>query len=311
MVDTGLLFSNVLTLLLMLVPGFILRKAGVVGDKAPKVLADVVLYVLQPAMLVYAFIRPFDQSVLKNAAWILGLTFLSHTLFSLLSLLFFKKAPENLRRVYRFGTVFSNAGYMGIPLINALFGNEASIYAAVYVIGFSFFSWSVGCLIYTSDKKYVSPKKIFLNPSTIPTYIGLIIFLLSLSGFIPTVITECVSYFSSAVPPVSMLLVGIRLADINLKNAFNKYLPLALVLRLVAFPAAVLAIMKLLCLTGILDGGIVVAVTAICSATPTATMTSMLAEKFDCDAKASGVLVSLSTLLSVVTMPFIGFLANL
>ena len=311
MIDIGLLFSRVLLLLLMVLPGFAVRKADIVNSSAPKTLADIVLYILQPAMLLSAFIRPFDSSILINIGWILLFSFLSHTVFYLLSFLFFRRAPDKLKKVYRFGVVFSNAGYMGIPLITAIFGNDAAIYAAIYVIGFSFFSWSAGRFIYTGNRIFISLKKIFFNPSTIPTYIGIIIFIFSLSDFIPLIIVDFVSSFGDAVAPISMLLVGMRLAEINVKGALNKYLPLALLLRLIVFPLIILIILKVFVIFGIYESDIVTSVTVICASTPAATMTSMLAEKYDCSADSAGVFVSVSTLFSVVTMPLLGFLANL
>ena len=108
-----------------------------------------------------------------------------------------------------------------------------------------------------------------------------------------------------------MLLVGMRLAEIDVKGALNKYLPLALLLRLIVFPLIILIILKVFVIFGIYESDIVTSVTVICASTPAATMTSMLAEKYDCSADSAGVFVSVSTLFSVVTMPLLGFLANL
>lgn len=306
------LLVSVLVLFVMVVPGFIMRKAKLAGDDLPGGLSNVILYVAQPALIIVSFIRPYDQSVIRSALGVLVFSFILHGVFFLVSLLFFRKSEELKRRVYRFGSIFANAGYMGIPLITALLGASAAIYATVYIIGFNFYCWSLGCLIYSGDKSYISVKKIFLNPATIPTYIGLVFFLSPLDRYVPAPATNVLEMLSALIAPLSMMLVGMRLADMKLKGAFSdKGLFAALFLKLLLFPAIGWGIVKLAAVTGIFVDEMTMTVVLICTSTPCAAATAMFAEKFNGDRICAGKFVSISTLFSLVTMPLVALLLKI
>ncbi len=312
MVDITELFLSVFLLFLLIIPGFILRKVRYADDALPKGLTNIILYIAQPALIMVSFIRPYDKAVMRTALGVLAFSFLLHGAFCLLSLLFFRKCSEALRRVYRFGAIFSNAGYMGIPLIMALFGEDAALFASVYIIGFNFFCWSVGCFIYSGDKNYVSPRKMLLNAATIPTYIGLAFFLLPIDAYVPGVFVEALEMLRSTVAPLSMMLVGMRLADMKLRGAFNDiHFFLSIFLRLIAFPTVAWLVMRAVSLCGIYYDATAESVVLICAATPAAAATSMFAEKFSGDSVSAGKIVSLSTVLSVITMPLVALLLKI
>lgn len=312
MIDTARLFTSVLLLFILIIPGFLLRKAKLAGDYLPKGFTNVILYVTQPALIIVSFIRPYDSNVMKSALGVLAFTFILHGIFFLISLAFFNKCESKLKRVYRFGCIFSNAGYMGIPLIMALLGSDAAIYASVYIIGFNFYCWSVGCMIYSGDRSFISPKKMFLNPATIPTYIGLIFFLLPIDSFVPQVLVDALETLRATVAPMSMMLVGMQLADMKLKGAFRDInFFISLFLKLIAFPVIAWALLKGASLCGIYSDDICSIVVLVCAATPSAAATSMFAEKFECDPVTAGKFVSISTLLSVLTIPLVSLLLKI
>ena len=312
MVNALDLFTSVLILFILIIPGFLLRKTKLASENLPAGLTNVILYIAQPALIIVSFIRPYDSEVMKTALGVLVFSFLMHAVFFGLSMLFFKNVEEQKKRVYRFGCIFANSGYMGIPLIMTLFGSDAAIYPTFYIIGFNFFCWSLGALIYSGDKSYISPKKMFLNPATIPTYIGLIFFLLPIDAYVPRFIFEPLDMLRNIVAPLSMMIVGLRLADMKLKGAFKDVnLFIALAVKLILFPVIAWSIVKLVSLTGLYSNDMAIAVVLISAACPCATMTSMFAEKFNGDSITASKFVSLSTVLSIVTMPVVSLLLNL
>lgn len=324
MVKISLLFASVLTLFLFMIPGFILRKTRLAGDGFAKAMSVFTLYVAQVAMLLHGFIIEFDFSILKNILLVFILAFISHGVFYLLARLMFKKAPDKIRKVLRFGLVFSNAGYMGIPVISDVFGADHAIYATIYIVWFYVFCYTLGRLIYTDDKKYVSLKEAFINPAVIPIAIGLIIFLSGAGTWIqhkitePTFIGNAVGVFynvltslKNMVAPASMIITGARLADINLKGIFkDKYIIPFSLTRLFLFPAAMWVIMTVLRLLGLIDSTVESIVFILCS-TPSAAITTMFAELYDGDAPYAGKVVAVTTVLSVITMPVAALLLNI
>ena len=295
-----------------MIPGYLLRKFKVGGPTFAKDLSNLILYVAQPAMIVVAFVRDFDKEVAINAAGVLVFSFIGHTIFYLIAKFLFRSAPHEIAKIYRFGVIFSNSGYMGIPLIKAILGDSAAIYASVYIIAFNFFTWSLGCLIYSEDKSYISPRKMFVNPATIPIYIGIIVFLLPINQYIPGVVVDAMDKFSGVVAPMSMMLIGMLLADVKLKTAFiDRYLWEALAVRLLVFPALIWGVVKLVSLTGIYNSEIATAVTLICAATPSAAATGMFATQFGCDTQTASKFVSISTIFSILTMPVVALLLKI
>lgn len=324
MIDISLLFSKVALLLLLIVPGFLLAKCKLSTEGLGKGLANVILYAAQPALIIKGYIREYDPEVLTRALLVLLFSLLAHLLFIALAFTFFRKGDLARRRVLRFATVFTNAGYMGIPLICGIFGDEFAIYASIYVIVFNMFCWSLGAYLYSGDKKYISPRKMFFNPATIATYLGLLLFLTPLNRLIAplgeshamadilrSIPYDVINALQSMVAPLSMILIGLRLAQIDLRGIFrDKQLYGYLLLRLLVSPALVWVLIRSCMALGWLRDPTVLTVVLLSSSTPAATATTMFAEKFDGDSVYASKLVSLSTILSLATMPAVALLLN-
>ena len=301
-------------LLLMMLPGAILRKTNLVSENFGRDISNMILYVAQPMLVLTAYIRPYDVSIAKRAGMVLILAILAHLLFALLSLLFFRRTEASKRTVLRFALIFSNAGYMGIPLIRYTLGEEAVIYASVYVVVFNLFMWTLGFFMYSGNRQYISIKNALFNTTTIATYIGLLIFFFNLYGFFPAdgLIYECFVMLKDLVAPLSMFIIGFRLIDaFKAKHTLDFNLFACIGLRLLLAPAAVFVLLFLFYKTGICTDLMSISVVLISASTPAAAATSMLAEKFKGNGVYASMLVSLCTILSLVTMPLIALLLYL
>jgi predicted permease len=303
------LFESILSMFLMIIPGFILRKCKIGGESLPKAITDVVLYVSTPAMLIKSFLVEFDIALLSNMLAVFLLSLISHLICVGAAFLFFRRKEGFDERVYRFACVFANAGYMGIPLLSMVFGSEAAIYAAIYLIWFYIFHWTLGCLIFTGEKKYMTLKKAIVNPAVIPIIIGVAVFASSCAEYVPSVISGVASSLSGTVAPLSMLLVGLRLADVSFKAVLkNSKFYLVLFLRGILCPALTYAVMAIGRLAGLEIHDIAMSSVLVCSATPVAVATSIFAEKYGGDTKLASQIVSASTLLALGTIPLVSTL---
>ena len=326
MYGIDVLIEKVLLLSVMVVLGVIMRKAGKVDEKASKYFADVVIYLTQPAMIIYSFLDvKLSTEIVTTAAFVLIASMILHFGYFGLSTLLFNKSPEKQKYILKYSVIFTNAGFMGIPLISELFGSEAAIYATFYVVSFNVLNWSLGCYLYTKDKSYMSPKKMLINPATVPTYIGLFFFILGgfitipeavapvWSGFVVPLVKDNILFLlKSTVIPLSMMMIGIRLAESNFKSMFlDKNIPLLILIRLLAIPVCVAFILKGVSMLGILPADLVTngsAVLVISSSTPVAAMATIFAERYDGDAVYASRIVSATTLISLITMPLIAML---
>ena len=304
--------NTTLLLCLLLIPGFLFKKLKLGEGTFGKGLSNFILYVAQPCLLISPYIRDFDRSVLINVGVTLGFSILFHGVGALTAVLIFRNRENLTDKVYKIAVIFGNCGYMGIPLIKYIFGDAATIYATAYNIGFQFFLWTIGWYFASGDRKYMSVKKMFINPAMISIYIGILIFVLPINSYIPQIFLDGMNLLKEMVIPLSMFLVGFHMAENSFLSFFKGgKMWLCVALRLCVLPALSFCIMKLLLILGLPLDKTVATVCLIVSATPCATVTSVLAEKFDLDREAAGKLLPLSTILCVITLPLVSLLGEL
>jgi predicted permease len=328
---------NVGILFVMMVPGIILKVTKLSIDGLGKALSNIVLYIAQPALVLRAYLMDFDPDTLTNIIWVFALSVVGQLIFAAVAFLMYRKSKDSVRRMLRFATIFSNAAFMGIPLVEAIFTSinpamalKATLYATIYNVSFNFFLWTLGVHICTADRDYdgdgtidkdierkhkseASVKKALLNPITLASFVGLIIFFTSAWNYVPQsasgFIVTCLDYLKGLVAPLSMIVLGLRIAELRPKGLFNDFnMYVMLSLRHIILPLVVVGIMKLIVLIGIPLAYEVQVVTLILSATPVATSATMFAEKYDCDSVYVSKLVAISTLLSIATMPIMAAL---
>lgn len=302
------MFINVLTqviiLFILILLGVILTKAKLLNDAAVKGITELVLLLVTPCVIIKTFIREFDPSALKNLGISALAAFLAHLGFILLSRLLIKQKNIGSQRVLQYGVIFSNCGYMSIPLQQALLGDEGVFYSAAFIAVFNLFVWSYGVILMSGDKKYMTPKKLIINPGVIAVIIGLAVFLLSIP--VPKVIYEPISYLASLNTPLPMIIIGFYLANTSLGTVLkNIGFYIALSLRLFIFPLLSVAVMYLCGIRGVM----LVSLAISCSA-PTAANTTMFSSKFGADTSLSVKLVAVSSILSLISMPVIILLAE-
>ena len=319
------LVYNVILLFIMMVPGIIMKKCRLCDESFGKGLSNLVLYIAQPALTFVAYLRPYNEKILINSAYVLAFSVILHSLFAVVAMNMFKKQPDSMQRMLRFATVFSNVAFMGIPLIAAVLESDypgSTVYALIYSVTFNVFLWSLGVRIctdgkdengnsindYHEAKKIVFPWKAFLHPITIASFIGIFFFIFPIEGYVPDIAEEAFVALKNLVAPLSMLVIGLRLPDIKLDDVRkDKGMYLFLLLRHIALPLLAIGLLKVTGLFVSIDPAVEMVV-VILAAAPAATSATMFAEKYDCDAVYVSKLVTVSTILSILTIPLLLFL---
>ncbi len=297
-------FTQVVILLLLILTGFILTKTHILTENGSKSMTDIVLTIVTPCVIIKSFMRDYDPSLLKNLLIAFLIAFLTHIGFILSAHLLLHSRDISKQKVLQYGVVFSNCGFMSLPLQQSILGDMGVFYGSSYIAIFNLFIWSYGITLMSGDKKYMTPKKLIINPGIIGLTIGLFIFLLSIPT--PKIVNETVSYISSLNTPLPMIIIGYHLANSNILDGLkNLKCIFAIILRLLIFPLLALGIMYL---CGI-RGTMLVSSLISCSA-PTAAITTMFAAKFGLDTPLSVNLVSLSTILSIISIPLLITLAQ-
>jgi len=310
---------------IMMIPGIILKKCKLSTDGLGKGLSNLILYIAQPVLIFKSYIRAYDSGILLDIFYVLIFSFIAHVIFALVAMLSFKGSEDGIRRMLRFATVFSNAAFMGMPLIEAVLGTEALIYASVYNISFNGFLWTLGVYICTAKrdidgdgrddgdalraKGNISVLKTVTHPTMVAAALGLVYFFLPLDASnMPSLAMDVINGLSNLVAPLSMIVLGLRLAEIDLRGFFKeKNLYVFILLRHIALPVLVFTVMRVVAIVTYVNLDVITSV-LIMAAAPAATSATMFAEKYDCDAKYVSKVVAVSTILSIATMPLVSLL---
>lgn len=290
--------QQVLGLFVLVCVGVICGKKGILTQSAVRGCAELVLLFATPCVILQSFERENRPEMLLGLLFS-GLAALAvHALGIAAAHLSFR-GEEARERVLRFGVVFSNAGYMAIPLQKALLGEDGVFYGAAYVAVFNLVLWSYGVMAMSGDRKALSARRLLLNPGVIGLAAGLLLFFTGIR--LPAFLEAPVGHLAALNTPLPMLIVGFYLADADLKSAVrNKRLIASMGLRLLAVPLLTLGLLYLCGMRGALLTACVIAASA-----PAAAATTMFATRYGQDARLSVNLVALSTLCSMLTMPLV------
>ena len=302
--QVGVLFA-------LMAVGALCRRFRLVDAASVKGMVNVLLHVVTPCLIVDAFQRPFDPSMMRGFAWAALVALLVHAV-AILAARLCPFGDAGARPVLRLAMVFSNAGFMGIPLEQAILGAEGVFYGIVYVVMFNIFIWSWGlCEMRGTGNGergtgngergtgWADIRPMVLNPGTIGVGIGIPIFLFSVE--LPSVIHAPVNMLAALNTPLAMLVIGFYLAGAEFRRVLRTPAAyFAAVVRLAGCPLAALGGLYLL--RAHLPREMMLAMVVAASA-PVAAMVSMFSSKFGRDVDLSVGLVSGTTLLSILTMP--------
>lgn len=299
-------FTQVSVLMLMIAVGFIAAKTGIMTEAGAACCTDIALIIATPCVIIKSLMRRFDAAVMKSLLLAVALTLLVQVLMITLGTLLLCSKDLKRQRTLRFGSIFANCGFMSLPLQEVMLGADGTLYGSAYVIMFNLVVWSYGVYLISGDKRYIQPKKLFVNPGIAGLLIGLIIFVFSVP--VPQVLSSTVNYLAAIYTPLPMLIIGYHLSRTNVLKAFKDIKCIAaVILRLLVYPLVSLGVLYLLGVRGTLLVSVIISLSA-----PVAAVTTMFSSKFGGGDTALSVdMVSLSTVLSIITMPVVITLAQI
>lgn len=265
--------QQVAVLFLLIGTGMVAVKTGVLKLENKQALSNLLVYIIVPAMVVNSYRMEFSAQILRNLLAAFGMSVLSVLLGTVITLLLTARKTGSRMPIFRFACIFSNAAYMGFPLISALFGSEGLLYASAYVTVFNILLWTLGYGLVSggSSVKEVA-RSLVRTPVLYAIVVGLGIYLLQIP--LPALITQPLELLAGVNTPLSMLITGMLI------------------------PAATLA------LFGVLGfHGTAAQVVTLLECCPAAAITSVFAVQFGHDEHFAAGSVVLTTLLSIVTLP--------
>ena len=304
----GLVSKQVGILFALMVVGFLCNRRKLLNAVAIKGITELLVLIVTPCVIVHSFIQQkFAPSLLGDLGWALAMSVFAHAVGAAIAFLCLHDRNPNRGGVLRFATIFSNAGFMGIPLEYALLGADGVFFGAMYVVVFNLVCWSLGVAVMCRGMKNVGLRALFVNAGTVGVALGLPFFLFSLK--LPEVVGRPLAMLADLNTPLAMIMVGWYLAETDFRPVLRCGAAYGVaVLRLVAVPLVVIAaFVGVRACVPALNPVMAVAISTAAAA-PTAALTTVIAARYDKDVSTATSLVSGTTLLSILTMPpIVGF----
>lgn len=305
MASTLVLVTKLISMMLEAAVGFLIVRVGICRVSDTKMLSRLVIDVFTPCLIIDAFQIDLTSERLEGFIAALILSFAYFPIAILFTRILQK--PLKLDEIDRATIIYPNVGNLILPLVSMVLGENMVFYASGMQIPFNLFVWTHGVSIIEGEKK-INLKKAFLNTNVISIGIGVIIML---TGFkLPDVISTPVSSLGDIVGPLSMMVIGMQIADSDIKDIFtNRRAYPVIFLRLIVLPCVMLLIMYL---TGIPQAHPslvpVLQVTFMAIAAPPAATVSQLAILRDNKPLKASICNMLGVIFCIVTIPLINAL---
>jgi len=282
--------------------GWVAYRAHWLGTEALRGLTNLLLFLVAPSVTIQAFQRPFDAGRLRTIGivFVIDLVAFAITIAVARALMNRRLVPDPaMRAALQFGTVYSNAGFIGIPLTQALLGSDGVFYAVTYVAAYTVFVWTHGISLFGHEHVRASMKirRVLLNPGIISILIALPLYILS--AHIPSPASDVVGYLAAMNTPLSMIVVGVNLAAFSLRSIFSdKFAWFGTLARNILVPALFILLLGLLPIDPVARMAILISVS-----TPVGAFLVIFSIRHDQDTQFATRLLCLSTLLCVITLP--------
>lgn len=260
-------------------------------------LSSLVLKVVNPIVILLAYQRELDQTLVENLGWTFLLTVLSYVVSFIIVFLAIPEKKDRDTLVERFSCIYSNCGFMGIPLVEAMFGYEGVFYLTAYLTCFNALVWSHGVMRMSGQKSLKSLVRIAYSPAIIAIVLGMILFFAQIT--LPLLLTETLEMIGGLNTPLAMLVAGATIAQTKLPEVLRKprifYISF---LKLIVLPLAVILLFRLLPASQTVEMTVAAAVAA-----PSAAICTMMCLTYKRNASYASEIFGVTTLLAAATMP--------
>lgn len=299
-------FDQIVTMFFIILTGILCFKIKLIDREMNKKLADLVLLLVNPLVIFISYQREFKASLLTGLLISFVLALITHIVSILISMLIVRGKKHNKDlAIERFAVIYSNCGFIGIPLVNGILGSEGVFYLTAYMTVFNLAVWTHGMVTMSgkNDKKTIL--KAVMSPAVIATFLGFLLFLCRV--ILPGAISRPITYIGEMNTPLAMLVSGVTIAQTDIRKLFGKLRSYYIALfRLIIIPVIVLLVYQLFPLPEI-----VLMTTVLACACPTAATINLFSIKYDKNYLYASELFTITTILSLLTIPLVMVFANI
>lgn len=291
--------GQILTMLFLMAAGLACTKMGLLDEAVNKKLSNLLLMVINPIIILLAYQREYETELLHRLLLSLLLGLLTFIISIILIHLIYKKRNNKDFGIEKFACVYSNAGFLGIPLINGIFGYEGVFYLTGYITVFFIFFWTHGQIVMGGKKDFSSVRRSFVSPPMIAVYLGFALFMLRIE--LPEFLMSPLKQLGNLNTPLAMLVAGSTIYGIKVLDIIkDRRIYAVCTLKLLIIPGLVILIFSPFNIPQTVLGTIV-----ILTACPSAANLILLAYKYEKDHVYASQIFTASTILSMATIPLL------
>ena len=297
--QTTFVIQQVIVLAILMSVGYVATKKEIITEDISKGMTLILTNIGLPALILSSFNMSYSNDTLKGVILIFLYSVGIHLFTIVLSQILFIKYPKGKKSVLSFGSIFPNSGFMGLPLIFELFGQEATLYASVFMIPYHTIQWTYGENMLSKEKAKISIKKLATTPALVAVILGSLIFILKIE--MPYVVGKPLSLLSSLTSPLSMLILGEKITKLKFKEILmDKDIYYGCFIKLILVP-----LMTLIFLKAVNAPSLLLNIIVVMQSLPAAVLLVVLTQKHEGEIEFASKFTMISHILSIITIPLI------
>ena len=283
-------------LLVYLAVGMYCMKVGLIDRDSKEKLVDIILRITLPCMIFNSFNNPLTPEVMKQTALILVVAVSISILSFLLGKVIYNKYPQKKKSILQYCTLVNNSGFLGMPMVYAVYGSEGLFAASIFIIPNRIFMWTAGLAMFTTADFRTKCKNILLNPCIVTVFLGIA---RRMTGFpVPEFLDTAIANTGAVTTPLSMMVIGTMLIGVPWKKLLEPSIFRLAFVRLIALPLVALFILNLIDAQPLLAG-----VSLILTGMPARSTSALLAAKYGADEDYASRCIVTTTIMSLATIP--------
>lgn len=293
------ILKQTIIMLILITVGIVCSKTKIISKESNKDLSKFVLQVVNPVMIFMSYQTDYKPELVKNLLLTFVLSLGAYTVTILLAYLLIPSKKGRETELERFSAIYSNCGFMGIPLVNALFGMEGVFYLTAFITVFNLIVWTHGIILISGEKSMKNIVKVLYSPTIIAIVIGIITFFLQIR--LHEVPAKALEFISQLNTPMAMIVSGVTMAETNVLKLLKKGgIYYICFLRLLLIPAILAALLSPLGISEKVRLTVIVAASA-----PPAAMCTLQCIRYGRNSVYASEIFTAGTILSVLTLPLV------
>ena len=299
-----LIFEQLLKMFFIMVLAFVCYKIRLVDQNGNKTVSNLLLLVVNPILIITVYQTEYDPALVRGLLLAFAAAAATHVLGIIISTLLIRPKAGADYCIERFNAMYSNCGFIGIPLIGSVLGDTGVFYLSAYMVMFNLFSWTHGVILMEKKLSLKNLKEGLISPMFIATLTAVLLFFLQLK--IPSVLLDSMNYIADMNTPLAMMVAGFSVAQADIgKMCRNLRLYYTSAVKLIIIPLCTIPLLMLFHLPS--EVSMTVLIAAAC---PSATTGTMMAIRYKQNYTYSSEIFSMTTVLAVVTMPLLVLIAE-